>query len=247
MKAVHAFIFLIIGVLTLNLVDVDGQKSSSEILAEYCQYKKSLDPNYVCADVPKSTSSGLESKKYLESNPVQKTNQFTNNEKPQNDSTTSVNGGIIFVIILVIIIIVVAAVLKGRKEYTMPSHIQQGLNTNFRNWDSRRFEELIADAYRRMGYRTSLTSNGPDQGIDVIAQNGREKIVIQAKCWQNKVSNTDVLKTIGAREMVGATKAVVVTNSEFTRSALEVLQKTPGLELISKEQLREIIKRAYKQ
>lgn len=231
------------------LSDAYAQKSSSDILTEYCQYKKSQDPNYVCSSIPKTTSSGSEAKKYLGSDTVQNTNEFTIAKKQQNNSSQlNVDGSSILGIgIILIISVIVIVAIKSRKGYTMPPYIEDGLNTNFRNWDPRKFEEMIADTYQRMGYETRLTTKGPDQGIDVIAQNRHEKIVIQAKCWQNKVSNTDVLKTVGAREMAKADKAIVITNSEFTRSAYDVQQSTSGLELIDKEQLRDIIKKAHRQ
>ena len=152
------------------------------------------------------------------------------------------------IVVGIIIIFIVVAVVKAyvNRYPTMPTEIERGLQNNFRGWDDHKFEKLVADVYNKLGYHVQVTPRGPDQGVDIIAEKRGERKIIQAKCWINKVSNTDVLKTVGAMPMHKADKATVVTTSDFTSSAIDVLNRTPNLELINMTKFREIILKAYR-
>lgn len=163
-----------------------------------------------------------------------------------NSPPITVQNSIVWVVVGIIILAIIAGIAKSSTSRRAPSELENALSNNFRDWDSRKFEELVADLYSKKGYRTRLTPEGPDQGIDVIAEKGRERIVIQAKCWKNNVSNTDVLKTAGARQMAKATKAVVITNSDFTSSAREAAKNIPDLELIDMDKLHDEIRKSFK-
>ena len=116
------------------------------------------------------------------------------------------------------------------------------LETDFKNLDGREFEQIVARLYRKKGFRVKQTPKGPDQGVDLIAKKGRVTVIVQTKNWKNKVSNTDVLKTSGARQMFHANYSMIITSSTFTSSAKEVIQKSPrirGMEIIGlKRQFR---------
>ena len=109
------------------------------------------------------------------------------------------------------------------------------LETNFKNLDGHEFEQIIAKLYRKKGFRVEQTPKGPDQGVDLIAKKGRSTIIVQTKNWKNKVTNTDVLKTSGARQMARADYSMIITSSTFTASAKEAIKKSPrirGTEII---------------
>jgi len=141
-----------------------------------------------------------------------------------------------FVVILVILIVIIKA--ASRSENKTSDNLQYTLDSDFKNLSGDEFEEIVGKLYNRKGYRVTKTPIGPDQGVDLIARKGSEKIVIQAKNWKNNVSNTDILKTAGARQMQKANSAVVVTSSKFTKSAIEALRHTPKIKGIDIDELK---------
>lgn len=102
------------------------------------------------------------------------------------------------------------------------------------------FEHLVADLYDALGYRTKVTQQSNDAGIDVMAQGESEKIAIQVKQYSpgNNVGRPAVQQTAGVRSQVGATKAVIVTSSDFTQTAEEASrQYGESIELINGTEL----------
>jgi len=103
------------------------------------------------------------------------------------------------------------------------------LETNFKNLDGDEFEKIVAKLYQKRGFYVFKTPKGADQGVDLIARKGKTKIIIQTKNWRGKVSNTDILKTAGARQMFHAKYALVITSSHFTESAKRAIRNTPNI------------------
>ncbi len=101
------------------------------------------------------------------------------------------------------------------------------------------FEKLIAKLFSFLGYNTNITSFSSDQGVDIIAKNDIITIAIQAKCYNSgAVGNHAIMEVVGGMKFYGADKAMVVTNSTFTRSAIE-LAKTNGVILWGRDILIE--------
>ncbi len=119
------------------------------------------------------------------------------------------------------------------------------LETNFKNLDGHEFEQIIARLYRKKGYRVYQTPKGADQGVDLIAKKGKITIIIQTKNWKNKVTNTDVLKTSGARQMQRAKYSMIITSSTFTPSAKEAIQKSPRIRGTEIEGLKRQFRRYF--
>jgi len=119
------------------------------------------------------------------------------------------------------------------------------LETNFKNLDGHEFEQIIARLYRKKGYRVEQTPKGADQGVDLIAKKGRITIIIQTKNWKNKVTNTDVLKTSGARQMQRAKYSMIITSSTFTPSAKEAIQRSPRIRGTEIEGLKRQFRRYF--
>ena len=109
------------------------------------------------------------------------------------------------------------------------------LETDFKNLDGHEFEQIVGKLYRKKGFRVEQTPKGADQGVDLIAKKGKITLIIQTKNWKNKVTNTDVLKTSGARQMFHANYSMIITSSTFTASAKEAIRNSPrirGTEII---------------
>lgn len=73
-------------------------------------------------------------------------------------------------------------------------------------------------------------------GADVIAYKDNIKYVIQVKFYNNPVGNKAVQEVVGAIGMYKANKGIVVTNSTFTDSAIE-LASANNIELINGEKI----------
>lgn len=102
------------------------------------------------------------------------------------------------------------------------------------------FELLLQRLYEKMGYTVQLIGGTGDQGGDLIANNSRERLLIQAKRWNAHVPNAAVQQAVAARTFHDCNKAAVVAASEFTREAVE-LAKATNIELISKSRLQQLL------
>ena len=76
-----------------------------------------------------------------------------------------------------------------------------------------------------MGYTTRQTKISGDQGVDIIATQGSRIVAIQTKCQKAKVSNAAVQEVVAGKVMYNATECMVVTNSFFTQSAIDLAQE----------------------
>lgn len=90
--------------------------------------------------------------------------------------------------------------------------------------DGHEFERFISLLFAQMGYMTEITKGSGDQGMDVIAEKGGNRIGIQAKCYSNKVTNKAVQEIFTSLNFYNCNKGIVITNNYFTDSALELAQ-----------------------
>jgi len=87
------------------------------------------------------------------------------------------------------------------------------------------FEQFVADLFSKMGYLSVVTKTSGDQGIDVIAEKNGKRFGIQSKCYGSKVNNSAVQEVVAGLSYYNCDKGIVVTNSYFTRSAIELAEK----------------------
>ncbi len=106
------------------------------------------------------------------------------------------------------------------------------------------FEALIASLLNSMGFRTQLTKQTGDGGIDIVALSTAPpvsgKYIIQCKRWSQPVGETVVRDVYGIVTAERANKGIVVTTSSFTRQAYEFAQGKP-IELIDGRRLAELV------
>lgn len=103
------------------------------------------------------------------------------------------------------------------------------------------FEEYLKNLFEILGYTAIQTPSSGDQGADLILSKDDEKIVVQAKKYDGKVSNKAVQEIAAAKNYYEADKAMVVTNSSFTKSAIE-LAFSNDVELWDGRKLKNVIK-----
>ena len=98
------------------------------------------------------------------------------------------------------------------------------------------FEDRLESLYGHMGYSVDTTPTSGDYGADLILKKGQEKIILQAKRYSNNVGLTAVQEAVGAIALYGATSAIVVTNSFFTKAAKN-LAKANNVRLVERPEL----------
>lgn len=90
------------------------------------------------------------------------------------------------------------------------------------------YEKLVADLFKSKGYKVEQTSANNDYGVDVFAENEREKIAIQVKMYgktARKINRQMIMELFGAKSYFSCSRAVIVTNGKFTDNALEVANR----------------------
>lgn len=84
------------------------------------------------------------------------------------------------------------------------------------------YEMAIASALERLGFTARLTGGGGDQGVDILADRDELTYAIQCKYYSSPVGNAAVQQVHSGAGYYGADVAVVVTNSTYTKAALQL-------------------------
>jgi restriction system protein len=109
---------------------------------------------------------------------------------------------------------------------------------NIDSMDGFEFERFLTKLYSHMGYKVEHTKLSGDQGADLIIEKFGERTVVQAKRYSGAVSNSAIQEAVAAKAHYNSCKAIVVTNSYFTKSAME-LASSNQVELWDREVLTE--------
>jgi len=107
-----------------------------------------------------------------------------------------------------------------------------------------RFEELVADMFRKEGYAATLTPQQADHGIDIVLRvpNG-EKEIVQCKRYIGQVGEPVVRDFYGALLHENAVRGYIVTTGSFTPQAVTWARGKP-IELIEGQQLSRMVQSA---
>ncbi|WP_203246343.1 restriction endonuclease [Sporosarcina beigongshangi] len=106
--------------------------------------------------------------------------------------------------------------------------------------DGIEFEHYVSYLFEKMGYSVVVTSASGDQGIDIIVAKNGISLGVQAKRYISAVTNTAIQEVVAGIKHYSLQKGVVVTNSNFTKSAME-LAKSNDVILWDRNKLIEII------
>lgn len=99
------------------------------------------------------------------------------------------------------------------------------------------FEDLLYFYFKSLGLKVTKTKRSHDYGADLLVRNKDQLIAIQCKLYYKRsVSNSAVQEIASAKDFYSADKAVVITNSTFTKPA-EILANKIGVDLISRNTL----------
>tara|TARA_Y100000994_G_scaffold172039_1_gene141798 strand:+ start:1541 stop:2299 length:759 start_codon:yes stop_codon:yes gene_type:complete len=105
----------------------------------------------------------------------------------------------------------------------------------------RNFEELVAEAYRRQGYRVTEGGYGADGGIDLELRKGDLLTLVQCKQWKTQKVGVNVV-----REMFGVLTAhqanhfIIISSGTFTQQAIDFAAGKP-IELIDGSKLLALV------
>lgn len=97
-----------------------------------------------------------------------------------------------------------------------------GLQVDVEDLDPIQFEHYCANILAQNGWDVRTTPASGDQGIDVIANFGDTKIVIQCKKYSQPVGNAAVQEIHAGKAFEQADIAAVVSNASFTASATQL-------------------------
>ncbi len=100
------------------------------------------------------------------------------------------------------------------------------------------FELLLKRLFEAMGFSVQLNGKAGDQGADLIANLNGKRYIIQAKRYSGSVSNSAVQEAVAAKPYYDCSHAVVITNGEYTRGAMD-LAKANNVQLVGKKELQQ--------
>lgn len=125
---------------------------------------------------------------------------------------------------------------RKAKQLDTQRNIQTVRDLHWRN-----FEELMAEAYRRQGYRVTEGSYGADGGIDLVLRMDDQLTLVQCKQWKTQKVGVNVV-----REMFGVLTAhqanhfIVISSGTFPQQTIDFAEGKP-IELIDGPKLLALI------
>lgn len=124
------------------------------------------------------------------------------------------------------------------KFYTSKINMKQ---KNFDAMEGHEFEHFCANILIKNGFENvNVTSGSGDQGIDIIAFKDDIKYGIQCKCYHSAIGNKAVQEVYAGKTFYNCHIGVVLTNRNFTKSAIE-LAKNNGIILWDRKKLLQMI------
>lgn len=91
--------------------------------------------------------------------------------------------------------------------------------------DGVNFERFIRLRFSQLGYKVEFTPRTGDQGVDLVAVRGEERIAIQCKRWDNPVGPEAVQQVFTGKSLYECTKAILVTTASLTPQAQKMANK----------------------
>lgn len=122
--------------------------------------------------------------------------------------------------------------------------ILKELSRQFKGYD---LEPFVADLLRAMGYRTTVSPQGGDSGIDITAYKDElpPRILVQVKSQDSDIRETAIQSLKGA--MREGDYGLFVTLSNYTKNAQKYLDSTPIIRGINGTELVDLILKYYEE
>lgn len=114
-----------------------------------------------------------------------------------------------------------------------------------RNLKGHALEEFVANLLQAMGYRTTVSLQGGDRGIDITAYKDElpPRILVQVKSQDGDIRETTIQSLKGA--MHEGDYGLFVTLSNYTKNAQKYLENTPIIRGINGTELVDLVLKYY--
>ena len=102
------------------------------------------------------------------------------------------------------------------------------LNKELKNIDKMNgydFEKYIEVLCISLGYKVLRTQDSKDYGADLIISKRGKRIAVQTKRYKSNVGLKAVQEVVASKAMYGCNEAMVITNSFYTKPAMELAKK----------------------
>ena len=132
----------------------------------------------------------------------------------------------------------ILAILIGKiiyRIYEMNRLARSGVN-EIDIMDGKTFEKYLEVLFIKLGYKVDRTRYIGDYGADLVVKKDGVKTIIQAKRYKNKVNIKAIQEAVAAKGFYQCDKAMVVTNSFYTKQAIE-LARSNRVELWDRKDL----------
>jgi restriction system protein len=151
-----------------------------------------------------------------------------------------VNGGLVGLITLVLLVISAISALRSLRTKSLLG-AQTGIDS-LRDLPWKRFEDVLAEAYRRQGYDVKeMLGSGADGGIDLLLRKNGNVVVVQCKRWRGKPVPVQVVRELyGVMIDQRASAAKIVATTSFTSDAVAFAKGKP-IELIDSKALLRLV------
>jgi len=104
------------------------------------------------------------------------------------------------------------------------------------------FERLVRSLLADRGFHARLTKASGDLGVDIVAQKWRQRYAVQVKRASAKLTARPVQEAVAGMASYGCNRAMVVTNSLFTKGA-QKLADANHCELVDRDSLADWLRR----
>ncbi len=152
-----------------------------------------------------------------------------------------VNGGLVILITFVLLAISAVSGLRSLRGRLLLDS-QTSLDS-LRALPWKRFEDVLAEAYRRRGYQVVETlGGGADGGVDLRLRKDGQVIVVQCKRWKGKPVAVQVVRELyGVMIDQRASAAKIVATTNFTADAVAFARGKP-IELVDSKALQRLVR-----
>ncbi len=141
---------------------------------------------------------------------------------------------------IVLLLLAPLAFLNTRRKVKL---LDQQTNLNsIRQLHWKNFEEIVAEAYRRLGYQVTEGGLGPDGGIDLELKKNGDVSLVQCKQWKaHKVGVNVVREMYGVLVASNANEIIIICSGKFTQEAYSFAVDKP-ISLINGTELSALIR-----
>lgn len=122
----------------------------------------------------------------------------------------------------------------------MREALEEELLSRLLECDPKFFEKIVVKLLQAMGYggqfgEGRVTNYSQDGGIDGVIHEdklGLDVVCIQAKRWQGNLGRPVVQSFVGSMDMIRAKKGVVITTADFSREAVDFVDRIEGKRVV---------------